>query len=370
LRRPLRVLWLLDSMNAGGAENLAATFARNVDRKRIEPTIAWLASIDGNATAPLLASTGVATHEFAAHSLRDLAAFRRLLAFISDGRFDVIHSHLTYASIWGTIAGRISRVPSVATLHAAPPATGRAARARDRLMRFVLDRWSSCVIAVSASLRTAYLAEGGLRPRKVVVLHNGIEPGRFETGWTSERLHEEFGIPTQTPVVVTVSVQRPGKGIETLIDAAAAVPQAHFLVVGDGPLRAEWEQLSRSRGLAGRMTWTGHRHDVASLLPGCDLFALPTKADAFPTVLLEALAAGLPVVASRVDGVPEIIEDGATGLLVTPGDAGALARAIAALLGDERRRTTMRDAARSTVRGHFSVDSWIAGLESIYRSCA
>jgi glycosyltransferase involved in cell wall biosynthesis len=229
------------------------------------------------------------------------------------------------------------------------------------------NRWSSRVITVSAALGDEYVRRG-LSPKRLAVVHNGIEVQRFHHSFdeTRRRLHREFAIPGGAPIVATVSVLRPAKGIEVLIEAIEAVPDAVFLIIGDGPKREEWQQLATARGVGGRIRWAGFRTDVDALLAGCDLLAHPSLDEAFPTVLLEAMAAGLPVVATDVGGIPEIVQPGITGSLVPAGDAGLLADAIRRSLGDRVLLHRMREAAlqRASV---FSTTSWIARLTSLYR---
>ena len=363
--RPIRLLWLIDSLTVGGAENLVVPFARAIDRKRMELSICCLATIEGNAIEEQLRRDGAPVLNLGARSLRDIGAFRRLLRYVRQQKFDVIHAHLTYAAIWAAVISRITRIPSVATLHVAPPSSGRAA-IRDRLMRSVLNRWSRRVVSVSDALRDRYRQQGGIDPQKVVTVYNGIQVERFRGEADRAALRKEFNLPPESRIVVTVSVLRAGKGIDVLLRAIPSVPDAYFLIVGDGPLRAEWEELSRTIGVAGRVRWAGYRRDVDAILPNCDLFVLPSLDDAFPTVLLEAMAAGLPAVASAVGGIPEIITPDVTGVLVPPGDPQPLSSAIAGLLADQQRLTRMSRCAQLIAQQRFSTQAWIARLEKLY----
>ncbi|HEY2323451.1 MAG TPA: glycosyltransferase [Thermoanaerobaculia bacterium] len=331
----------------GGAESLVMPFVRGIDRDRYDLFICCLTTIGDNVNARDLDVVNLG-----ARNLRDVRAFRRLLRFIRENRIDLIHAHLAYAATWAALASRITGVPSVATLHVAPPGGGMS-RVRDRLMRFALRRWSSAVIAVSDALRRQY-------GDRFVVAHNGIEVDRFAGSREESRelLARELGIPRDAKIVATVSVLREGKGVEVLLRAFEQIDDAWLLIIGDGPKREEWQSLANNR----RIRWAGFRRDVNELLPGCDLFVLASFEDAFPTVLLEAMAAGLPVVASRVGGIPEITQE----VLVPPGDAAALANAMRALLEDDERRRAMGETARLRSREQFSTEAWIARLEEIY----
>ncbi len=369
--RPLRLLWLIDSLTVGGAESLVVPFVRRHDRSRIHLSVGCLTTISGNAIEQELQGDNVPMVNLGARNLRDIAAFRRLLRYIRTEKIDLIHAHLAYAATWAAVASRITGVPSLASLHVAPPTGGRQ-EIRDRLMRFALNRWSSAVVAVSGALRDDYLATGSLDRSKVWVVHNGIDIHRFQPdrGRSRANVEREFGIAPGAPLVATVSVLRPGKGIEVLLDAVplivARVPAAHFLIVGDGPMRREWSELAQRLGIEHRVHWAGHRSDVDSILPAADLLVHPTLADAFPTVLLEAMAAGLPVVASQVGGIPEIVEPGGTGTLVPASNPEALASAVVDLLMHGDARAGMGRRAREIATQRFSTEAWLARLNTLY----
>lgn len=370
----IRLLWLIDSLTVGGAESLIVPFARQLDPSRYELFLCCLATIQGNALEKELRAANIEVLNLGARNLRDLRAFRKLLRFLREQRIDLIHAHLTYASIWAAVASRLTKIPSVATLHVAPPSDGRFA-IRDRLMRFVTNRWSSRVIAVSDALRRRYLERGGLAPSRIITVHNGIEVDRFARDAHESRalLARDLDIPDSARIVATVSVLRPGKGIEVLLDAiphvVAQVPDACFVIIGDGPMRAAWTAQANALGVERHVRWAGYRNDVAALLAGCELFVLPSLDDAFPTVLMEALAAGVPIVATNVGGIPEIV-DANVGRLVPANDADALARAIATLLGDRATHARMRDATRPTAAQRFSTRVWIDRLDAVYQEAA
>ncbi len=366
----MRLLWLIDSLNVGGAESLVIPFATRVQ----DITVAYLHAAGENVVEQELRRRGVRTVNLEARNLRDRRAFRRLVHLVTEEKFDLVHAHLTYSAIWAARMSRATGVPSVVSLHASPAATkslnasfvnALKVELKDRLMRFVVGRWSRRVIMVSAWLRDLY----SFRPDQVRVVHNGIEVSRFQRdrAETRTRLEREFNIPPGVKIAVTVSVLRPGKGIEVLLDAVEGVPDTYFLIVGDGPKRAEWQALTLSKPISDRVRWAGYRTDVDAILAGCDVFVHPSLDDAFPTVLLEAMAAGLPVVASRVGGIPEIVVENVgrasarpTGVLVPPGDASALANAIMHV------DPTMGIAARERAQREFSIDAWIARLNTVY----
>jgi glycosyltransferase involved in cell wall biosynthesis len=366
----MRVLWLIDSLNLGGAEALVPAFARAV-HGRADLHVAFLKSLGGNPFEAVLRGLGVPLKHLRSRNLRDVAAFRRLLRLVREGRFDVLHAHLTYAATWGALASRITGVPCVATLHTGPvegPAWS-AHSVRERLLAFALNRWCSAVVLVSEAARAQHALRGRLAGHNVCVIHNGVEVDAFASG-QRQRVRAELGLSGGQPALLSVSALRKGKGLEVVLRAmgllAARWPGLRLLVAGEGALRARLEQQARELGVESQVRWLGLRHDVADLLAASDVFVLASREDAFPTVLLEAMAAGRPVAATRVGGIPEIVAEGETGLLVGPGDPEALAEAIDALLLDPARAAALGEAGRLRARSHFSTTLWVQRLLGLY----
>ena len=371
----MRVLWLIDSLALGGAEALVASFARAAAARGDEPHVAFLKRIAGNPFEEEIRAGGVPLSFLDARNLRDRAAWRRLLALLEGGGFDVLHAHLAYASLWGAHAGARSGVPVVATLHVEPEAVSpwSRERIRRRLLVHALRRHAAAVLAVSEAVREAWSRRG--LPRALIeVLPNGVDveglaaprPG------SRHRLRAELGVGEGEPLALVVAALRPGKGLETLVAALARLAASgralRCVVAGDGALRTSLERDSAARGAPVR--WLGLRRDVPDLLAAADLFVLPSERDALPTVLLEAMAAGLPVLTTPVGGIPEIVADGETGVLVPAGDPEELAAALGRLAGDEGLRRRLGAAGQRRVRERFSLETWMERLETVYRRAA
>ena len=376
----MRALWLIDSLGPGGAEALAAAAARAAGSGRGAPFEVELWALKGRAGSAYvdeLRAAGLPVTVLGSAGLRDVRAFRRLADHLARGGADLVHCHLTDAVIWGERAARPAGVPCVATLHVAPGRAGAGLSGPRGAVRRALEgrALARCarVAAVSEAIRGAWLARAALDPSRVEVVHNGIdlEPFRLALG-EAERLRAELrharGWPADARVAVTVTVLREGKGVESLLDAAPAVlgrvRAARFLVVGDGPRAGALRR--RAAPLGDRVAFTGRRDDVPSLLAAADLFVLASRDDAFPTAVIEAMAAGLPVVAADSGGIPEIVEANRTGLLVPPLDPAALAGAVAGLLADPARREALGRSGRRRAEERFSVGSWLAGLGALY----
>ena len=342
---------------------MLADFAALAPTIGIELSVAHLAEGTGDAAHARLRALGVASTLVPAHGMRPsgVAAVRRHLAA---ARPDLVHTHLKYADVIGGVAARSLGIPVVSTLHEAAWRGRPAEHARQRIAALVRRRCADRVVAVSDAARASYLATGWERRDRVAVVRNGIPPRRAARSRAEER--ERLGLPPGAPVLAMVSALRPEKGHEVAFEAfgrlLARHPDARLLVAGDGPRRAELERLAGPG-----IVLAGHQDDVASLLRASDLLLHPSLVEAFPTSLLEAMQASLPVVATSVGGIPEIVDDGVTGLLVaSPPQPGAVAAAAERLLADPGLRAAMGARAETRFAERFSADVWMRETRAVY----
>jgi glycosyltransferase involved in cell wall biosynthesis len=240
--------------------------------------------------------------------------------------------------------------------------------ARNRVMTAPLAR----IIAISDFIK-GQLVEGGVPAGKIVVRHLGIDTDRFKPDdAVRERWAKEFSIGPDEIILSTVSYLRPIKSPEIIVRACGLLAQrgvkARLFVGGDGEMLEELKTLSRDLGIAERVHWLGLVTDPLSLLQASDLFLLATVGEAFGLVLAEAMACGVPVVASCAGAIPEVVEDGQTGLLVKPRDPGSLADGIEALARDKPRRQKMAREAMARVHANFTLDKAVAETLRIYDS--
>ena len=364
---------LIDSLTWGGAEMLLADIAVGAPSAAIELSVAYLAEIDGSPAAPALRALGVEPELVPVGRMAEASALVRLRRHLARVAPDVVHTHLGLADVLGTLAARSLGLPAVSTLHLlARQPTGRPDRgARDdvraRLAALVRRRAGARVIAVSDAARRAYLETGWDEPRHVVTVHNGI--ARSAEPAAGAAVRRELGIAADALVLSTVTVLRPGKGHDVAIDAVRRLqgrfPGVRLLILGDGPARPDVARIARPLGDA--VVMTGHRADVMAVLAATDVLLHPSRMDAFPTALLEAGAAGVPVVASRVGGIPEIVADGETGFLLDPPvTSSALAQRVAPLLEDAALRTALAARARARFEREFTAERWAARLRDVY----
>jgi glycosyltransferase involved in cell wall biosynthesis len=266
-----------------------------------------------------------------------------------------------YANIFGLPGAALAGVP--ARIGSRRELNPDKSPSQIRLQRLAY-RCATKVVANSPAARRM-LEREGVAPASIAVIPNGVDLAAFARDKPASTVRR----------FITVANLRAEKNHETLLAAAAALQRVYsdveFQIVGDGPRRQQLEQLAHDRGLS-RVTFLGHREDVAALLAAADAFVLPSRSEAFPNGALEAMAAGLPVVASAVGGLLDLLEDGRTGLLVPPGDPEALAAALRSLIDAPERAAAIGRAARADVQQRYSFDRMVSSFEQLYlsRLCA
>lgn len=281
----------------------------------------------------------------------------------------LLHGHgLRWLPLFAAASWR-ARLPLVVTLHNLVPE--QMPRNTEIVLRLLLSR-AHRIIAVSEAVAQSARA-AGLGTGRLVVVHNGVDLRRFDAENTISRaaaVRAELEINDTAPVALCVARLAPEKDVGYFLEAAALIknllPHARFLIAGDGPLRPTLERQIPLLGLQNRAFLLGERRDIPALLRAADCFCLPSRQEGLGIAVLEAMASGLPVAATRVGGVPEIVDESKTGLLVPPRDPQALAGALAALLADPVGAKAMGAAGRARVENHFSEAAMLAGTRVVY----
>lgn len=293
----------------------------------------------------------------------------RMRAFLDESRarhdVDVLHLQFKKEQLLGTAAAAAGGLPVVWTEHGAVPAGIRAiGPVRDRYRR-AAER-AARILCVSQYVH-ADVAALGVPPQRLVVVYNGMEPAAAPAA-DAARIRLELGLGAGDLLVGAVCRLTPLKGLFDLVDAAAIVlawvPQARFVVAGEGPMRAAVEGRIRRNGIGNRMRLLGHRPDASALIAALDVLVSPSHSEGFSLVVLEGMNAGRAIVATRVGGVPELLEDGRVGALVEPRRPTLLAQAITALLHDEVVRATLGETARKRAALHFTLERMLARTEA------
>jgi glycosyltransferase involved in cell wall biosynthesis len=299
----------------------------------------------------------------------DLSAAWRLSRLIKEVRPDVIHAHDPHGVAMAALA------LSMSTPLFKPPLIA-SRRVDFHLRGGALSRWKyrqvDCFICASEAIRQMLIGDGIPQARAVTV-HEGIDLERIESAEPA-KLHEELWLPHHAPIVGNVAALVPHKGQKHLIEAAALVvrqvPDARFVVAGDGELRASLERQIKEHNLEKHVFLLGFRTDVLALHKAFDIFVMSSVTEGLGTSVLDAMAAGKPVVGTTAGGIPEVVADGRTGLLVPPRDHEALASAIVRLLTDEPLRRTMGDAGRALARLRFSAERMVKDTLRVYQRVA
>ncbi len=361
------VFFYTDSRVLGGAENAMFMLLESLDRAAWEPTLLLEDAPEIEPLAARAAAIGVPVRRVAPMPL-GLGGAARVPAFarsLRSERPDVFHAHMTspVACKWGLTAAVLARVPVVlGTVQVGayePP--NRSAYWQLRGLARGVDRY----LAVSREIAAELVDRLGWPAEKVEVVYNAVDVERVVAEAPPE-LREQLGGSETRPLVLTPARLDAQKGHDALLEAAAEVPEAMFVLAGEGPKRAELEARVAQLGLGDRVRFLGRREDVPALLAACDVFCLPSLYEGSSLAVLEAMAAGIPVVSSAIGGTEELIEDGRSGLLVAPGDAKALAAALRRVLGDADLRRELATKARERVDQGLKREQMADRVTSVY----
>jgi glycosyltransferase involved in cell wall biosynthesis len=367
--RKIKILTLIDGLGSGGAETIAARIAIGLDPTRFDRLICVTRATDPAGVAEAVAA-GVEVLALRRKTRWAVWHWLPLIRLLRRERVDVLHAHKFGSNVWGTLIGSLARVPLIVAHEHGSDTTSRPLH---RLIdRGIIGRRADLVIAVSEADRRRLVDVEGLSADKVRVIPNGVPP-LFPS---SRDVRAELGIRSNAPVVVTVAVVRTEKALGNLVRAAAILaPQLRdlrVLVAGMGPSSQveELERLVRELRLEEVVTLLGWRADVPDVLAAADVAVICSDREGQPLALMEYMAAGKAIVATRVGGVSELIEDRAQGLLVPPRDVNALACAIGELLRDPRLREELGRRARERQRTERDFDVMVRRLEALYEELA
>src|SRR5688572_11681373 len=290
----------------------------------------------------------------------------RLQRFFQQSAPTIVHNFLLTASLYGRFAAMLARVPIVigteVNIYERKQAAHRAAE------RWLM-RHTDAVVASAESVRDFYIDQIDADPDKVVVIYNAVDWSQLDVTVARHEFRRQCGIPADAPVAGIIARLTEQKAHRVLLDAIASsleLGRLHLLVIGDGELRASLERQSEKLGLTGHVHFAGARRDLGNILGAIDMFVMPSLWEGLPLSLVLAMGAGLPVIASNVAGIPEVIQHNVSGLLVDPGDVPQLATAMTRVLQDDTLRVLLSQEARAFVRPRFGVDGYIASMTSLY----
>lgn len=352
---PLRIIQYITPSQIGGAEVHVITLAEKLRERGHQVTVICPR---GRLLVAELVGRGIPTRAPRTTGKLDPVMLLRLVRLLRRDGAHLIHTHLSTASLLGSLAARVSGIPSLATVHG--------------LNNRICYNHAHAIIAVSNAVRQHLIAQG-LPAERLTVIHNGVDLRAFARPDESPRLRGQWHLPETAPVLVTVGRLAPTKGHADLLHALAALAansqwrQLRLLVVGAGPLLPHLRRLAEGLGLADRTIFTGFQRDVLPFLQAADIFVLPSIREGLSLSALEAMALEKPVVACRVGGTPEVVVDGETGILVSPGQPAELARALQRLLSHPDQGRAMGAAGQKRVREAFDLEQMVSRIETVYR---
>jgi L-malate glycosyltransferase len=369
-----RVLHLITSFEVGGTERQAVELLKRIDRRRFDVRLGAL-RLEG----PLygeVAALFPRVPQFPLTSFYNKNAAKQLMRlrdWMSEERADILHAHDFYAGVIGAAAARLAGVRVIACQRHLRLSDRRAHEWGTRLTHRLAHR----VLVNSEAIRDHLLAGGHIAPEKIVVIRNGLSDAAEraaldDDGRAKQRaaLLRELNLDEGAKLIGLVARLQPVKGHRYFIEAAGRIaavePNAHFLLVGDGALRREIEEQAERLGVKHRVHLLGDRKDAASIAAGFDVAALASLHEGLPNAVMEAMAAGAPVVATAVGGTTELVIDGATGFLAPPADAEAMARRILDALRDPDRSARMAAQGRRRVLSQFGMRLMIESVERLY----
>jgi glycosyltransferase involved in cell wall biosynthesis len=370
--RPLRVLAIIDNLNVAGAQRVLAEEARAFDPRRVSLRVIALAHSSGLGIADKISACRVPVHVVAGRGLVDIRRLFRLARLIRRWRPDVVHTQLSYANIVGILAARLARRPVVASIQNVTTDQTRLDTPK-RLLQGLALRLAERTIVVAQTAVEESRRNFLLPPDRLVVIPNAIDLRRLEPPPRFDRTakRQELGVAADAEVLCVIARLDPYKGHRYLLEAAAKLasrrPAACYLLVGTGPVEAALRAQASTLGLEDRVHFLGIRPDVPEILAASDLFVLPSLNEGLSLAILEAMALGVPVVATAVGGAADVLVHGETGWTVRPSDPTALAQAIDQALRDPVETAARATKGREVVRREFSIVTHVARLEAIYR---
>jgi len=360
--RPLHVMQVVHSLVRGGSERVACDLAMRLDRSRVRSSVCAL-DVGGPLAAELEAA-GIAAHVTGRRPGRDARLIGTLYRLFRREQVDVVQTHHLTQLIYGALGARLAGATLVHVEHETFSLRSARARRRLRALSFFCDR----VVAVGEEIRDFLVGEVRIARSRVALIRNGIDLARYRPGRRDFR--RRIGLPVTERWIGQIARLEEEKDQATLLRAFASVRARHadtrLVLVGDGSLRASLEELARGLGVDAAVSFLGARSDVADLLPELDVFVLSSIREGLPLALLEAMACGVPVVATAIGNIPRVVRDGENGDLVPPADERALAAAVGRTLDSPDRASALGAAARAWVAQEYGLDATVRRYQELY----
>lgn len=373
-----RVCHVITQLELGGAQDNTLTTVESLPEDRYETSL--ICGMGGMLDDRARTSLGSRCHFVPSLvreicPLRDTAAFFSLRKLFIEGRYDIVHTHSSKAGVIGRLAAASAGVPVILhTAHGWGFHDGQPSFLRNIFIACerVASRFTRTIVAVSDSTVRKGLDAGIGHPGQYVVVRSGIDPKPYRAPADISGLRKKFGVDPGRPLVSMVACLKPQKSPRDFLDIAARVrldvSNVQFALAGDGEMRKDMEAGIIRQGLQDTVRLLGWRSDVPDLLRASDISLLTSRWEGLPRVFLESIAAGVPVIATRVDGAPEAVVDGVNGYLFAPGDTSGMARRISELLRAPAKLSSLRSGAASSWKDEFDIHHMVRQIDRLYQN--
>ena len=376
MKKILKIAILATVTDFGGAEKVVLSLIKNIhgDRFELVPVIFTRPSFLDNAFFKDLDKADKKYHSIFVNSYRfkylnPLVNIIDTYKLLKKYKFDLIHTHGYRANVLGVILSKVMGLPVVSTCHGFISNNMNLAL-YNKLDRLAL-RCAHKIIAVSDGIKNE-LIRSGIHESQLLMIPNAVEVNSNNGSFTQNRRNkrQQLNITEKEFVVGYVGRLSEEKGVKYLIEAISMLHDldlpVRVIIIGEGPQRKELEALVKKATIEDRIYFTGFQSDIESWLPAIDVFVLPSLTEGTPMSLLEAMAEGIPVVASSVGGVPQVIDSGVNGILVSPGKSAEINTVIQLLYKREPLRRKITEAAQETIKSKYGIKDWIGKIENVY----
>jgi len=357
---------IVHDLNFGGMQRVVADLCLNIDSSQYKMSVCCLDELGPNAKE--LEQNGISIHLVKKKPGIDCLLPFKLKKLFKRGKIDIVHTHGINPFFYATIGAKLARTPlTIQTDHARGTfPVSKKEMFSEMILSWFVDR----LIAVSEGVKSDLVKYEHINPRKIQVIYNGIDGSQYRVNIDKKKKRKEMGIRDDHNVIgIGVRLSRQ-KGIQVLIEAfnhvIKSIPNTILLLIGDGEMRDELEKLTLTYGIEDKVLFTGFRYDIPELLQIIDIYALPSFWEGHPLVLLEAMATGIPIVATDIPGNRETVDHGSTGLLVPPKKPIELSKALIRLLKNGDLRKKMGNAGYKKYQDLFTLERTVRVYQNLY----
>jgi len=366
----IKILYLQPSLGIGGAQELRLTVLKYINKEKYDIRLCCL--VEKGEIGKEIEKLGFRVDVIGtSERLFNILSFFPIFAYLKQNKFDIVQTALPVPNLYGRLAALFTRVPCIISEeHSYCERYNPRFSYVFKTINFLLSKHTDRIIACSNAVAQRLSKEEKISKNKFLVLHNIIKPQKFIVNYTKDETKIKLGLSPDDTVIGYVGSLTKVKGPAYLLEAFKKIlhfyPTAKLLFVGDGPLKKMLKTVSAEKGIGNSVLFMGYRRDVPQILKAIDVFALPSVGEGFGISLIEAMYMGLPCVATDVGGIPEVVKNGGTGILVPPANSEALAKAIKELLDKPELAKRYGAAGKKRVLENFTADRYIEKLENLY----